>query len=1403
MQRALRPVGLAAPVLLSLLLAASAYGRGPSPSDFNGAGKTSLSSRTAPSSDVGRRTGTDVKNLATGLSFATIQDAINDANTVAGNILEVQVASHAEGLVTVNKGVTIRGGSGGAVITPTTNTGDTGDARGWFLITAAGVTFQDLDFNGTGYLIYQALRFTATASGAVERCDFLHIGGTPSSYDGRGIATQGPVTVSRCTFIDMRRIGVHVFGPSANGTVVDGCTYTGKGTGDWLDYGVELGGGAVATLTNDTITGCTGVASVDQSTSAGVLVTDYFAPGTAGTLTGNFITGCTSAIADGFLTTDASVTTAHGNDLSGDTYGIVAANPSKVVDASANWWGSNVAGTVAAYVGTYADFTPWLHVGTDTSVAAGFQGSYATLDVDDSSPQAGATGRIQEAVGLVSGSTVNVMPGTYEEQVVVNGLNVVLQGSGKATTFIRSPVTLATAFTSSGNPHKPIVAALHAADVEVRDFTIDGLGRGNVNNRMDGVAFWDAGGKVVNCDILEIRDTPLSGVQHGVGVYAYNDTNGPYSIEVGGCTIADYQKNAMALSGAGLTVNVHDCSTVGAGSTSITAQNGIQVSYGASGSVSNCSMTAMRYAPGSTVAAGLLLYQGGSFAVTGISLVDVQESVYWQDGPGGSLDGVNISYVSGAADYDGILLYNTTTLARAAAERPAASPFVEAGGAASLRSAMAVTVSNGCVTGTGATGSIGVDAYSTGQPLTVDVSNLRVTNFDYGFGPGGASASLDVADCSITGNLTAAYDNTGSGHAQDARHNWWGSASGPGAAVLGSGVDYSAWRMDGGSSTPCAFTPINNSFNTITPVPPVGCITSTACMTVPVNIQRYDSANLRAFSVTFTLSPELVLCTPGSIVEGTYLSSVPPAPHTTFQVVSNGGGSYTVDGSILGLPCGQTAPTGTLFTVGVKKSGADGTGTITLGQVLLRDCANAPISVQPGAPASITIDTAGPSPVANLVAVQKKTGNTFGSDTTGVTLTFTAPGDAAVTEVWAAPFGNYPEYDDAPGAGAVPTTPTYPPSPPWQLTSVTASGQNAYMTTRDFWYFVVFTKDACGNVSAVSNKTGGTLNYHLGDVTDGITNGHGDNRVNGTDVSHLGGHYGINLAVSDPWDYLDVGPTTDSSVNARPMTDNKVNFEDLMMFAINFGQVSKALPSTPQPGILRDPSIAMKLDASGERVLAHLSLNDNGEVVKGVHASLSFDRSSLELVGVSQGTLLQQQGGPVFLGKVDEASGVSVDAARLGEGAALSGDGEVAVVEFRRLAGTSLPTLADAALRDVNNHPASRHPVDVANEPALASPAVQASLPARIELVGARPNPFGSATEIVFRLPASTSVSVHVYDVTGRLVRALQDGTLDPGEHVARWDGRTADGSLAASGIYFYTFRANDVRETRKLIYTR
>ena len=202
----------------------------------------------------------------------------------------------------------------------------------------------------------------------------------------------------------------------------------------------------------------------------------------------------------------------------------------------------------------------------------------------------------------------------------------------------------------------------------------------------------------------------------------------------------------------------------------------------------------------------------------------------------------------------------------------------------------------------------------------------------------------------------------------------------------------------------------------------------------------------------------------------------------------------------MGLPCG-VGTGGQLFTIDVKASGSaavNDIGTITITSVIVRDCSNTPLAGIPGAPADIPIDEEGPAVVSDLSATQLKSGND-GDGTTKVTLTFTPPGDAALVEVYRAPLLEDGQHEclsrvQRYAGASAPAIPSYPPSAPWTPTAVTTSGQADEPADRGFWYYVAFSKDDCGNVSAVSNMTGGTLNYHLGDVSDGVnTPESGDN----------------------------------------------------------------------------------------------------------------------------------------------------------------------------------------------------------------------------------------------------------------------------------------------------------------------
>ena len=90
-----------------------------------------------------------------------------------------------------------------------------------------------------------------------------------------------------------------------------------------------------------------------------------------------------------------------------------------------------------------------------------------------------------------------------------------------------------------------------------------------------------------------------------------------------------------------------------------------------------------------------------------------------------------------------------------------------------------------------------------------------------------------------------------------------------------------------------------------------------------------------------------------------------------------------------------------------------------------------------------------------------------------------------------------------------------------------------------------------------------------------------------------------------------------------------------------------------------------------------------------------------------------------------------------------------------------------------------------------------AELPAAVTLAQNYPNPFNPSTAIRYELPAAEHVRLDVFDVSGRNVKVLVDGTRPAGTHTARFDA----GGLP-SGLYVYRLQAggNTIVKTMHLI---
>ncbi|UCH11227.1 MAG: T9SS type A sorting domain-containing protein [Fidelibacterota bacterium] len=80
------------------------------------------------------------------------------------------------------------------------------------------------------------------------------------------------------------------------------------------------------------------------------------------------------------------------------------------------------------------------------------------------------------------------------------------------------------------------------------------------------------------------------------------------------------------------------------------------------------------------------------------------------------------------------------------------------------------------------------------------------------------------------------------------------------------------------------------------------------------------------------------------------------------------------------------------------------------------------------------------------------------------------------------------------------------------------------------------------------------------------------------------------------------------------------------------------------------------------------------------------------------------------------------------------------------------------------------------------------------------PNPFNPATTIIYDLPHSAQVRLVIYDLLGREVARMVDEWCPAGFHSITWNGRTASGREAPSGIYIARLVTQEYSKSIKML---
>ena len=90
-------------------------------------------------------------------------------------------------------------------------------------------------------------------------------------------------------------------------------------------------------------------------------------------------------------------------------------------------------------------------------------------------------------------------------------------------------------------------------------------------------------------------------------------------------------------------------------------------------------------------------------------------------------------------------------------------------------------------------------------------------------------------------------------------------------------------------------------------------------------------------------------------------------------------------------------------------------------------------------------------------------------------------------------------------------------------------------------------------------------------------------------------------------------------------------------------------------------------------------------------------------------------------------------------------------------------------------------------------------IPEKTGMLSAYPNPFNNT--INFEIPGSSTRkgNLSIYDVTGRLIKAIEISSAGTNK-IVKWDGTNNDGNNVSSGIYFASYKGDNISKVAKVM---
>ena len=92
------------------------------------------------------------------------------------------------------------------------------------------------------------------------------------------------------------------------------------------------------------------------------------------------------------------------------------------------------------------------------------------------------------------------------------------------------------------------------------------------------------------------------------------------------------------------------------------------------------------------------------------------------------------------------------------------------------------------------------------------------------------------------------------------------------------------------------------------------------------------------------------------------------------------------------------------------------------------------------------------------------------------------------------------------------------------------------------------------------------------------------------------------------------------------------------------------------------------------------------------------------------------------------------------------------------------------------------------------------TIPTDYQLYLNHPNPFNPITSLRYDLPEDGLVSITIYDMMGRIVKTLVNGSQTVGFKSVQWNATNDRDEAVSAGLYLYTIEVGEFRQTKKMV---